>query len=299
MLAADSIRSHVAKAPASNALFSILIPTWNNLPYLEFCIQSILKNSRYAHEILIHVNEGIDGTLDWVKANEFTYTHSVENVGVCYALNSLAELSQTNYILYLNDDMYVGKDWDFYLYEEVKKRGDNLFYFSGTMVEYEDTGNKAVLSPYDFGRTVSDFNQKAFDEFVQQNTHANWFGSCWPPSLVHKQLWNDIGGYDTQYTPGFYSDPDFAMSLWHYGVRDFRGIGKSLVYHFKCKSTGRVVRNDGRKTFAQKWGVTSSFLYKHVLQMGRTATSQSLSYPKGISLWIAKIKAKLIVWGLK
>ena len=70
-------------------LFSILIPSWNNLDFLKLCVVSIRKNSAYSHEILVHVNDGSDGTLDWVKAEGLKFTHSPENIGVCYALNGL------------------------------------------------------------------------------------------------------------------------------------------------------------------------------------------------------------------
>ena len=48
-------------------MYSILIPSYNNLKYLEFCITSILKNSKYNHQIIVHVNVGNDGTLDYLK----------------------------------------------------------------------------------------------------------------------------------------------------------------------------------------------------------------------------------------
>ena len=34
-------------------MFSIVIPTYNNLKYLELCLKSIKKNSKYDHEIII------------------------------------------------------------------------------------------------------------------------------------------------------------------------------------------------------------------------------------------------------
>lgn len=284
-----------ARPSAAEAKFSILIPTWNNLPYLKLCIDSILKNSKYVHQILLFVNEGADGSLEWVKNSGYAYAHSTENVGVCKALNSLATLVQTDYILYLNDDMYVGKDWDKHLYDAILAKGDEYFYYSGTMVEYEDLGNKALLAPYDFGRTYDVFEEEMFLEFSKLGLKEDWFGACWPPSIVHKKMWDAVAGYDEAYSPGFYSDPDFAMKLWNLGVRDFRGIGKSLVYHFKCKSTGRVVRNNGRKTFAQKWGIPSSFFYKEVLQMGKKYDKNKvLEFPSSPLLILAKLKAFLI-----
>ena len=48
-------------------MFSIIIPTYNNLNYLKICINSIQKNSKYKHQIVVHVNEGNDGTIDYLK----------------------------------------------------------------------------------------------------------------------------------------------------------------------------------------------------------------------------------------
>ena len=48
-------------------MFSILIPTFNNLEYLKFCINSIKKNSKYNHQIVCHINVGDDGTIEYLK----------------------------------------------------------------------------------------------------------------------------------------------------------------------------------------------------------------------------------------
>ena len=51
------------------------------------------------------------------------------------------------------------------------------------------------------------------------------------------------------------SDNDFSMKLWHAGCCVFLGVGDSLVYHFQCKSTGKVKKNDGGRQFLNKWGM--------------------------------------------
>jgi hypothetical protein len=56
-----------------------------------------------------------------------------------------------------------------------------------------------------------------------------------------------------------------------------------------------VVRNNGRKTFAQKWGVPSSFFYKEVLQMGKKYDKNVvLKFPSLPMLALAKLKAFII-----
>jgi glycosyltransferase involved in cell wall biosynthesis len=91
--------------------FSILIPTWNNLEFLKLCVESIEKNSATAHQILVFVNEGTDGTLEWVKQKGLDYKYSPTNLGICFTLNALRSLVKTDYIVYVNDDMYVLPDW--------------------------------------------------------------------------------------------------------------------------------------------------------------------------------------------
>ena len=46
---------------------SIIIPTFNNLDYLKLILKSINNNSKYSHEVIVHINEGVDGSLDYVK----------------------------------------------------------------------------------------------------------------------------------------------------------------------------------------------------------------------------------------
>ena len=47
--------------------FSILIPTYNNLKYLKLFCKSVEKNSFFKHQIILHVNDGTDGTLEYAK----------------------------------------------------------------------------------------------------------------------------------------------------------------------------------------------------------------------------------------
>ncbi|MCB0755391.1 MAG: glycosyltransferase family 2 protein [Flavobacteriales bacterium] len=250
--------------------FSILIPTWNNLEFLKCCVASIRKNSSEEHEILVYVNEGADGTADWCRSEGIRFIHSKENVGVCTALNALFEISTQDIICYVNDDMYLCPNWDKPLVEEINSIGHEKFYLSSTMIEPEETGNKCVLAPFDFGRSPDNFKEHELLNALSEMSKPDWSGSTWPPNVMHRNMWKVIGGYGEEFSPGLYSDPDVSMKLWKQGVRVFKGLGESRSYHFMSKSTGRVRMNDGKKTFLKKWGVSSSWFVKNVLKQGQT-----------------------------
>jgi len=249
--------------------FSILIPTWNNLDFLKCCVASIRKNSIAKHEILVYVNEGNDGSADWCQKENLKFIHSSTNVGVCTALNALFDIATKDIICYVNDDMYLCPNWDESLIREIESIGHEKFYLSATMVEPEDTGNKCVLAPFPFGKTPSEFKESELLAALPQMQKADWSGSTWPPNLMHRNMWLAIGGYGEEFSPGLYSDPDVSMKLWQKGVRIFKGLGDSRAYHFMSKSTGRAKMNDGKKTFLKKWGVSSSWFVKEVLQQGQ------------------------------
>ena len=52
-------------------MFSVIIPTYNNINYLKLCIKSLKQNSKYNHELIFHINEGTDGTLDFLNNTEY------------------------------------------------------------------------------------------------------------------------------------------------------------------------------------------------------------------------------------
>ncbi len=248
-------------------VFSILIPSWNNLPYLKICVESIRKNSKFQHQIIVHVNEGKDGTLEWVKEQNLDYTITAENVGVCMAMNMMRTQVRTDYILFLNDDMYVLPGWDEVLYDEILKLPDNKFYLSATTIQPHTPLESGILA--DYGDSPESFKEDALLSEYKKWELKDWFGSTLPPCVVHRDIWDMVGGYSIELTPGMYSDPDFTAKLWVCGVRYMKGLQASRVYHFETKSTGRVKKNKGSLQFLLKWGVTSSTFRKYITRRGQ------------------------------
>ena len=260
-------------------MFSIIIPSWNNLALLQLCIRSIRQHSAYAHQIIVHVNDGSDGTLDWIREQGIMHTASPQNIGICLAVNEAAMHATQDYILYLNDDMYCCPGWDAALVNKLKQLDTDLFMLSGTMIEPRDTHNPCV-SVRNYGGDVANFDEARLLAELSQLHKADWYGATWPPTLVSKRWWFKVGGYSSEFSPGMSSDNDFSMKLWHAGCRIFLGVGDSLVYHFQCKSTGKVKKNDGGKQFLHKWGMCQSVFDRYYLRRGIPAQGLCLDEPE-------------------
>ena len=249
-------------------MFSILIPTFNNIKYLELCINSIKKNSKYEHQIVVHVNIGDDGTLEYLNKINIEYTHTKYNSGICEGINKASNLAKFDHFLYAHDDFYFCPLWDEILKNEINLIGHNDFYLSGTMMH-------SGQIPFDCGDNIDDFDEKKFLDTYKDFNYYDFQGSTWAPTLVHRDLWKKVGGFSEEFFPGTGSDPDFNMKLWELGIRIFKGINDFKVYHFGSivlrKKINEIKKNlrygsKGAKIFLLKWGITIKFFKKFYLK---------------------------------
>jgi len=98
--------------------FSIVIPTYNRLPILTKCLQS-LEIQEFNHEDIqgyeiILVDDGsTDGTLDWLSAHkeDFPHVHSFiqDHAGPAAARNLGVEKAQGDTIIFIDSDLVVLK----------------------------------------------------------------------------------------------------------------------------------------------------------------------------------------------
>ena len=251
-------------------MISIIIPTYNNKDYLKLCINSLKKNSYYDNEILVHVNEGNDGTVEYLKEKKINFTFSKTNIGLCSGCNLIS--TNSDYILYSHDDMYFLPDWDLVLMNKVRELKTDKFYLSSIMINGDPklTGHLNLNA----GDKIENFNENFLLDNYENLNHDDFQGSTWAPHLIHKKLWNKVGGFSEEFSPGAGSDPDLNMKLWNQGVRIFQCLGKSKVYHFvsvtiRKKKDEIFKKNQGslaNKIFLLKWGISIKTFKKYYLK---------------------------------
>ena len=276
-------------------MFSILIPTFNNINYLKICLKSLKNNSYYKNQIICHVNVGEDGTKEFLKQNNISFSHTFYNAGICEGINKAANLAKFNYYLYAHDDFYFCPNWDKILREEVDKIGHDNFYLSGTMMKNGQIN-------FNCGESPDDFNEKKFLDNYKNHNHYNFQGSTWAPSLVHRDTWKNVGGLSEEYFPGTGSDPDFNKKLWDKGIRIFKGINDFKVYHFGSIVLRKKLNNikkknkygsKGAKLFLLKWGISIKFFKKFYLRSNEHYDGPLLEPSKNIKFYLSLLVCKI------
>jgi len=274
-------------------MFTIVIPTYNNLDYLKLCIRSIDKNSFYKHHIVLHINEGSDGTLDYAKSKNITFSYSNKNSGICAGCNSAAKLSNHKYIVYAHDDMYFLPGWDTEFKKQIDLIKEENFYLSGTMIENHK---------YCYGKNIKTFREVDLLKEYKNLKYEDFQGSTWAPTLLPRKTWDIVGGFSPEYDPGTGSDPDLNMKLWRIGVRIFKGLANCKVYHFgsivmrqkeKKFSSPTQTGNKGGKIFLLKWGISIKFFRKYYLKSDTKFISKLKEPDKNLIFLLGFIKCKV------
>lgn len=249
--------------------FSILIPTYNNIGYLKLCVKSIRNNTILPYEILVHVNEGNDGTIDWLEESDIRYTHSDSNIGLSAGLNRIRQLATKKLTVFLNDDMYMLPGWDTafkdYLLEH--KCGNNVW-LCGTIIE--PTNNARYVIAKDYGTTPQNFDEaRILKDLPKLQQGKDTPGARVCPILMHVDIWDEIGGYSEEF-PGATSDADIVAKMYHNGCRHFLGLRKALGYHFSSKTRSRFSEPMSKqarfKKFKEKYGVTPPEFFNTVVK---------------------------------
>jgi len=244
---------------------SILIPTLNNVEYMKIIIPAIRKHTTGPYEILVYANAMTPEMKEYALKEGFdVFEHSWKNEGIARAVNSLAKRATGDMVFYLNDDMYVGPGWDTAF---VRKINPDIFYQYLTPVMFEPRWeNPTCNTPLNYGICPDTWQEQKFlSEWMAVRQIKEDIISGNVPTLVSRDLWNCVGGYDEEYWPGFGTDPDLVAKIYFRAKKEgmpyeFRGVADCCLYHFQCVSTARIenhsfYRGRAHKRFEEKWGM--------------------------------------------
>ena len=159
----------------------------------------------------------------------------------------------------------------------------------------------------DCGDSIKNFNEKIISQY-KKIKYYDFQGSTWAPHLIHKDLWNKVGGFSEEFFPGTGSDPDLNMKLWNEGVRIFKGLQHCKVYHFgsivtrqKEKKFNTITESGskGSKLFLIKWGFSVKFFKKHFLKSNIKFTGPLNEPSKNLEFYFDLLICKLYYFYLK
>jgi len=238
---------------------SIIIPVYNQFAYTYNCLRSIFRYSgEISYEVLL-ADDCSDDLTENVKdiIKGIRVIRTADNLKFLKNCNQAAKQARGKYLLFLNNDTQVQKNWLAPLVELMEKHpeagltGSKLVYPDGSLQECGGILWKDG-SAWNYGHG----RNPALPEFCYVKECDYISGAS---IMIRRDLWDRLGGFDESFAPAYYEDSDLAFRVRASGFK-VMVQPESVVVHFEGKSNGTDV-NEGIKayqiknaeTFHKKW----------------------------------------------
>lgn len=217
----------------SASLISIIVPCYNQAQYLDECLQSVLDQTYKNWECII-VNDGSpdhteEVAMKWVEKDSRFHYFKKENGGVASARNFGIEKAKGDWILPLDGDDKINRNYLSLAAEKIKEAFDVIY----CKAQYFGSKNETfVLKPH------------SYKNLLQSNT-------LFCSALFNKKKLNGIQ-YDEQLIHGL-EDWDFWISYLNNAALKVVCLEETLFYYrIKSSSRNEDIKNNLEKDRASK-----------------------------------------------
>ena len=255
----DEIFAKISKYPRfeikSNPLVSIIIPVYNQYKYTIACLYFIKKyTTDIDYEIILIDDNSSDETQNMLeKKFNITILHNKKNCGFLQNCHKGVKKAKGKYIVLLNNDILVTKNWLKHLLHVFNTKtsvgavGGQTIFPNGLIQE----SGRYILNN---GTSINKYKNILFEQFHGCLEKVHYCSGCL--LLFKKSIWNKVGGFDTRFSPAYYEDTDFCMTLREKLHLHIYCEPKCKVIHFhnvSYNSSSNDLSDINRNKFIKKW----------------------------------------------
>ncbi|MEE4638341.1 MAG: glycosyltransferase [Wenzhouxiangella sp.] len=270
--AAEPPKLPVIQAPAENAsvdpvslpnstspFVSIVIPVYNKVAYTAACLQSLRAEAGDTpFEVIVVDDCSSDETAEFLdRCSGVQVVRNAQNSGFIASCNAGAARARGRYLVFLNNDTTVTPGWleallqTFEDFADAGIVGARLAYPNGRL---QEAGGIifADASGWNYGRNedpaLPQYNFTSEADYVS--------GAC---LAIPRELFNELGGFDSHYAPAYYEDTDLCFRVRQHGRKVYCQPACTIIHHEGVssgtdESSGtKRYQAVNREKFRQRW----------------------------------------------
>jgi glycosyltransferase involved in cell wall biosynthesis len=241
--------------------FSIIIPTYKAVEYLDMCLKSLTQFDTSSFEIIVICDGHFELYKELLEQYNWHFDLKVlkfeKNRGMPTALNFGVYSAKYDTIFIVNDDNIFPSNFIKVVTNLLETKFNN-FCISFPQIEPISSSIFNKFLQIDLGKTFDTFDIDKFNEicknFSTEITLSKHLGTF--PFLINKKLYMTVGGFDVDYQSAFVTDWDFFIKVSN--IVDLEIVDNCNFYHFKSITSDikdfKDTEIDAHHFFKFKWG---------------------------------------------
>jgi GT2 family glycosyltransferase len=244
---------------AESPLVSVIIPVHGKLTYTLACLRSLNKHGADASfEVIVVDDASLDESATTLaQIGNLTLLCNASNLGFIGSCNAGAASARGEFLLFLNNDTQVAPGWldallrCFAACSDCGIAGSRLVYPDGRL---QEAG--ALVFADGSSWNVGRFEPRDEPAFRYRRQVDYVSGAA---LMVRKEVFRQVGGFDTRYSPAYHEDVDLAFAVRQLGLHTYYAPA-STVIHCEGISAGTDLdsgmkrhQRPNQTKFVEKW----------------------------------------------
>lgn len=261
-------------------LVTMLVPNYNGEKYLKSCLNSLLATDYPNFRVIVVDNGSTDNSVEFIKKNYPTVRmiRNNENLGYARAINVAMESVESEYVVFLNNDIIVESNWlrQLMLYmnsiKKVAAANPKILFLHNKEV-INSAGGSCDIYGVGWNRGNGEIDRGQYDA-VKEVFYVN--GAA---LLTKKDVWEDVGSFDERYFL-YGEDLDWC---WRARTKGYKilYVPSAKIYHQWRGSGGSMI-----KFLEKHW--LASFLKNYSLETIFTLAPRYLVLKFLKAIWLMK-----------
>lgn len=208
---------------------TVVIPNYNGKAYIEKCLRSLEKQDFKEYEVIVADNGSTDGSREHVE-NDFPNVRLLklkQNFGFSRAVNEGITATKTPYVLLLNNDTEVSKDFVYEMLQAIKK-SEKIFSVAAKMIQLNQPEKIDGAGDYysALGWAFASGKGKTRNHYDKER---EVFSACAGAAIYRKKILDEIGYFD-EFHFAYLEDLDIGYRAKIMGYKNMY-TPKAVVYH--------------------------------------------------------------------
>lgn len=216
-------------------MIDIVIPNYNGDKYLKECIDALYIQTYSNFRVIIIDNASTDSDYKWLnKYENIIFKKLDKNYGFDKAVNEGIKLSNSEYVVLLNNDTVAKKDWLEKLIKCINS-DDKIFSVCSKMIRYDD---KNIIDDSGDEYNLLGWTLKLGDgqPITSHIKTKEVFSSCAGAAIYRRSILDEIGHFDNHFF-AYMEDIDISYRAKIYGYKNIY-CADAHIFHIGSATSG-------------------------------------------------------------